>query len=230
MIESGDWDRYYYNDFCYRVSDYDIPFNLIISNLVYMIHGLILAWAVWMMEAGLLAWCHRHVRHQRSRFRLPEGQDELPNHCVKCPCIDAHLANMPVPHLQAAEWWWSCIIGRRSMEMKEQFLRRLFFCMGSHLRRRFLHALPLPPNEVTFQFDSAFMFVILGLIVLILYSGTSFKECAIDWEFQLPVHSNNFFLFFIVLLYIFNYFSSLYSLGGSYLSVGMTFFFSSLLV
>ena len=46
MIESGDRDRCYYNDFCYRVSDHDIPFNLMISNLVYMIHGIILAFSV----------------------------------------------------------------------------------------------------------------------------------------------------------------------------------------
>ena len=34
MIVSGDRDRCYYNDFRYRVCDYDIPFNLMISNLV----------------------------------------------------------------------------------------------------------------------------------------------------------------------------------------------------
>ena len=42
MIHTGGRDRCYYNEFCYRVGGYDIPFNLMISDLVYMIHGLIL--------------------------------------------------------------------------------------------------------------------------------------------------------------------------------------------
>ena len=53
MIHTGGRDRCYYNEFCYRVGGYDIPFNLMISDLVYMIHGLILAWSVWVMEAEL---------------------------------------------------------------------------------------------------------------------------------------------------------------------------------
>ena len=50
MIQEGNRDKCYYNDFCYRVVNYDIPFNLIISNLTYIIHGLILAVCVLILE------------------------------------------------------------------------------------------------------------------------------------------------------------------------------------
>ena len=51
MIQEGNRDKCYYNDFCYRVVNYDIPFNLMISNLTYIIHGLILAVWVLILEA-----------------------------------------------------------------------------------------------------------------------------------------------------------------------------------
>ena len=51
MIQEGNRDNCYYNDFCYRVANHDIPFNLMISNLTYIIHGLILAVWVLMLEA-----------------------------------------------------------------------------------------------------------------------------------------------------------------------------------
>jgi len=56
MIHEGDRDNCYYNDFCYRVSPWhDIPFNLMMSNLVYILHGLTLAACVCCMEAGHLS-------------------------------------------------------------------------------------------------------------------------------------------------------------------------------
>ena len=230
MIVSGDRDRCYYNDFCYRVSDYDIPFNLMISNLVYMIHGLILACSVWVMEAELLAWCHRLARHKRSRSRLPEGQDELPNHCVKCPCIGAHHGNMSVAHLQAANGDEAVLLNVEAYKRKYNISIGYSFAWALIFEGCFSMLYHFCPMKLTFQFDSAFMFVISGLIVLALYNGTGFKECTVHGEVQLPVHSNNFFLFFIIPLYVFNYFGSLYSLGGSYFSVGMTIAFITCLV
>jgi len=100
MIEDGDRDKCYYNDFCYGVSGYDIPFNLLISNLAYMIHGLILTWSVWVNEAELLAWCNILARKSKIRTRLPAGEVELPNRRRKCPDIDCHLAKMTVPHFR----------------------------------------------------------------------------------------------------------------------------------
>lgn len=230
MIKSGDRDMCYYNDFCYRVSDYDIPFNLMISNLGYMIHGLILAFSVWVMEAGLLAWCHRLACHKRSRSRLPEGQDELPNHCVKCPCIDAHLSNMSVPHFQPANGDEAVLLNAEAYKRKYSFSIGYSFAWALIFEGCFSMLYHFCPMKLTFQFDSAFMFVISGLIVVSLYNGTSFKECTVHGEAQVPVHSNNFFLFFIVPLYIFNYFGSLYFSDESNLSDGMKIAFIFCLV
>ena len=55
MIQEGDRDHCYYNDFCYRVSSSDIPFNLMSSNFAYIVHAFILALSVWYMEAEVLS-------------------------------------------------------------------------------------------------------------------------------------------------------------------------------
>ena len=48
------------------------------------------------------------------------------------------------------------------------------------------------PTKLTFQFDTAFMFVISGMIVLSLYNGISFKECVVGKRCKKPVQANNF--------------------------------------
>ncbi|XP_015779490.1 PREDICTED: uncharacterized protein LOC107357368 [Acropora digitifera] len=224
MIESGDRDRCYYNDFCYRVSDYDIPFNLMISNLVYMIHGGILAFFVLMMEARLLVRCRKLATHKRSRAPLPEGQDILPKHCIECPCMDAHLANMSVPRFEPANDEKAILLDTEAYKRKHTFSIGYSFAWALIFEGCFSTVYHFCPKKLTFQFDSAFMFVISGLIVISLYNGTSFKECTVHGEDQLPVHSNNFFLFFIVPLYILNYLGSLYFSNEIILSSGMKIF------
>ena len=59
LTPPSDRDDCYYNDFCYRVSNYDIPFNLMSSNFVYIEHAFILALSVWYMESELLARCKK---------------------------------------------------------------------------------------------------------------------------------------------------------------------------
>ncbi|XP_078376250.1 uncharacterized protein LOC144659640 [Oculina patagonica] len=54
------------------------------------------------------------------------------------------------------------------------------------------------------------MFVIAGLVVLLLYNGIELNECPNSDGVKSPVGALNFFLFFIVPLFIFNYFGSLY--------------------
>ena len=54
MIQEGNRDKCYYNDFCYRVVSYDIPFNLMISNLTYIVHGLILVLSVLILETKVI--------------------------------------------------------------------------------------------------------------------------------------------------------------------------------
>ena len=155
MIQEGDKDTCYYNDFCYRVSKYDdIPFNLMISNLAYMIHGLILAISVMYMEAKLF-----------SRFR---NSNDLPP--------------------------------QYAFSMGYAFAWALFF------EGCFSLVYHLCPTKLTFQFDTGFMFVIAGLIVVLLYNGIEMKENSGERGF---VDAANFFLYFLVPLYIFNYFGTL---------------------
>ena len=229
MIEDGDRDRCYYNDFCYRVSGYDIPFNLMISNLAYMIHGLILAWSVWVMEAELLAWCNRLARNSRTRTRLPDGQVELPNHCIKCPNITAHLGKMSVPHSRTHPDE-AMRLHAEAHKRKYSFSIGYAFAWALIFEGSFSMLYHFCPTKLTFQFDTAFMFVIAGLIVLSLYNGISYKECTVDGKIQLPVESNSFFLYFIVPLYVFNYFGSLYYSNPDSLGVVMQVFFVIFLV
>ena len=155
MIQEGDRDTCYYNDFCYRVSKYDdIPFNLMISNLTYMIHGLILAISVMYMEAKLF-----------SRYR---NSNDLPP--------------------------------RYAFSMGYAFAWALFF------EGCFSLVYHLCPTKLTFQFDTGFMFVIAGLIAVLLYNGIEMKENSGERGF---VDAANFFLYFLVPLYIFNYFGTL---------------------
>ena len=151
MIQEGDRDTCYYNDFCYRVSHFaDIPLNLMISNLAYMIHGLILAISVMYMEA-----------------KLYSRQIDPPKH---------------------------------AFSMGYAFAWALFF------EGCFSLVYHLCPSKLTFQFDTGFMFVIAGLIVVLLYNGIEMKE---NPRKKGLVDAANFFLYFLVPLYIFNYFGTL---------------------
>jgi len=163
MIESGDRDRCYYNDFCYRVSDYDIPFNLMISNLVYMIHGIILAFSVLWIEA--------------------------------------------VSHLHAANGNDAVSLNAEAYKGEQSFSIGYSFAWALAFQGCFSMVYHFCPKQLTFQFDSAFMFVISGLIVLSL----SLQQWNVQGKVQLPIHSNTFYLFFIVPLLVLNYFGALYS-------------------
>lgn len=230
MIQDGDRDKCYYNDLCYRVSGYDIPFNLMISNLAYMIHGLILCWSVWIMEAELLAWCERLARKNRLQtFRVPAGQVELPKHVLRCPNINGHLATMSVPHLLTNPEE-AILLHAEAHKRKYTFSIGYAFAWGLIFEGCFSMLYHFCPTSLTFQFDTAFMFVISGLIVLSLYNGISFKECTHGQRIQKPVEANNFFLYFIVPLYVFNYFGSLYYSNSGSLSLGMQIVFVLCLV
>ena len=64
----------------------------------------------------------------------------------------------------------------------------------------------LCPTKMTFQFDLAFMFVISGLIVVVMYNGIQLNHAG---ERGGHVGASNFYLGFIVPLYILNYLGSL---------------------
>ena len=161
MIQEGDRDNCYYNDFCYRVANHDIPFNLMISNLTYIVHGLTLDLCVLMLETKVSLCCKSVRTSQRYFFSI------------------------------ACALAWALVF--------QGLLSALYH---------------LCPSRFTFQFDSAFMFIIAGLTVLLLYHGFE-QNC-----FQNKKHSVNtssFFLFFIAPLFLFNHFAALrYSNSGLY--------------
>ena len=115
MIQKGDRDHCYYNDFCYGVSNSDIPLNLMSSNFAYIVHAFILALSVWYMEAEVLA----RSEGNKTEFSFSIGY--------------------------AFAW------------------ALLFEWLFSTLYH-------LCPSKITFQFDTAFMFVTSGLNVVVMYN------------------------------------------------------------
>ena len=198
MIEEGDRDHCYYNDFCYRVSSSDFPFNLMSSNFAYILHAFMLALSVLYMEAELLARC-------RDPPPLPEnGWLRLPDHMLICPDISPHLASMSVPNHEVNQRHRADGHKRKfSFSIGYAFAWALFF---EGLFSTLYH---FCPSKITFQFDMAFMFVISGLIVVVMYNGIEIKNCQEHGNARGNVGATNFFLAFIVPLYILNYLGSL---------------------
>ena len=157
MIQEGDRDHCYYNDFCYRVWMYDIPFNLMSSNFVYIVHALILLGSVWYMESELLARCEKPEDKKRFSFSIGYA------------------------------FGWALLFEG-------------LFSLIYHLC----------PTKMTFQFDLAFMFVILGLIIVVTHNGIKINHLQNDGETRGHVGASNFYLGFIVPLYILNYIAALH--------------------
>ena len=171
MIQEGDRDHCYYNDFCYRVLYYDIPFNLMSSNFAYILHAFILALSVWYMESELLARCKKITQTQPP----PVAEN------AECNSTEAHKRRISFSIGYAFSW---------------ALLFEGLFSMLYHLC----------PTKMTFQFDLAFMFVISGLIVVVMYNGIQLNHAG---ERGGHVGASNFYLGFIVPLYILNYIGSL---------------------
>ena len=171
MIQEGDRDHCYYNDFCYRVLYYDIPFNLMSSNFAYILHAFILALSVWYMESELLARC--------KKIRQTQPPPVAEN--AECNSTEAHKRRISFSIGYAFSW---------------ALLFEGLFSMLYHLC----------PTKMTFQFDLAFMFVISGLTVVVMYNGIQLNHAG---ERGGHVGASNFYLGFIVPLYILNYLGSL---------------------
>ena len=175
MIQEGNRDKCYYNDFCYRVVNYDIPFNLMISNLTYIVHGLILVRWVLKLET-------------------------MVNPCCK-----------------------SAKTAEKDTAIKERYSFSIAYALAWALVfQGLLSSLyHLCPDVFTFQFDSAFMFIIAGLIVLLLYDGIEQNRFQ---NGKYPVDASNFFLFFIMPLFVLNYFAALHK------KVMQEFFYAFLII
>ena len=160
MVQKGDRDNCYYNDFCYRVGYHDIPFNLMISNLTYIVHGLILVVWVLILESKV------NVRCQSSR--------------------DAVEAT--------------------AMKKRYCFSIGYAFSWGLVFEGLFSMLYHLCPSRFTFQFDSALLFFVAGLILLLMFGtilntrGFSFRDINFNF-FQ-------FFLLFVSLKYFYDVLNS----------------------
>ena len=230
MIQSGDRDHCYYNEFCYRVSGADIPFNLMISNLVYMIHGLLLGWSVWIREAELYAKAkkfanitvNRHGARGLDHADTP-GRERVPKHFLQCQHVHHHLPELQVPSFEASDDE-VCELYALAYKRKYSFSIGYAFAWALIFEGFFSLIYHFCPTRLTFQFDSAFMFVISGLIVMSLYNGAEINNKCCSSSLVKAVPASNFFLLVIVPLFMFNYLGSLYNLQKLNIVVEVIFF------
>ncbi|XP_068696749.1 uncharacterized protein [Montipora foliosa] len=216
MIQEGDRDDCYYNDLCYRVSDYhDIPLNLMISNLTYIVHALILTVCVWYMETELHLFCENLKKavtsgekvtqpgngqkngnnsdnRQSTSFGCNGKQHEaLPNHVFICPNITLHLPEGGVPEHKLGYKERKTLMAR-ALKRKYSYSIGYAFAWALLFEGLFSLLYHLCPSRYTFQFDSAFMFVIAGLTVLLVYNGMELSECPVKEQpgEQHPIESD----------------------------------------
>ena len=226
MIQEGDRDNCYYNDFCYRVANHDIPFNLMISNLTYIVHGLILVVWVLILETKVNLRC-------KSRAANVQGS-RLPEHILSCPETNIHHLEGGIPEpenpMETEERKKEeNVFFAKAMKKRYCFSIGYAFSWGLVFEGLFSTLYHFCPSRFTFQFDSAFMFIIAGLTVLLLYNGIEQNRCPSSGNAKHPVGASNFFLFFIVPLFIFNYFGVLFN-SDSLNKVMQGFFFAFLII
>ena len=280
MIQEGNRDDCYYNDLCYRVSDFhDIPLNLMISNLTYIVHAVILTVCVLYMETKLYLFCE-DLKSENLPPTAPDNKDILPDHVFLCPNVTVHLLEGTVPKHTLGNAEKKKLMAR-ARKMKYSYSIGYAFAWALLFEGLFSLLYHLCPSRYTFQFDSAFMFVIAGLSVLMLCNGRELSKCPV-YEIKqqsveahsaqkdaapshpvqahssreqqageqqpiegnsiqkdaveadsvqqdanpshpvedLPVGALNFFLYFIVPLFIFNYLGTLYH-SESGLTIGL---------
>lgn len=194
MYHEGDRDNCYYNDFCYRVRYIDIPYNLMLSNLAYVVHGLILVVNVCCLESELLARCRKLANRERSALEyqaIREQNQNLEN--------DDRLEEK-----QASE------LCPESRKKKFTFTIGYAFGWALTFEGLFSALYHLCPSKLTFQFDTAFMFVIASLIVALLYNGIDMQERSTNVTGENQVAAANLFLCFLVPLFIFNYLGTMH--------------------
>jgi len=160
------------------------------------------------MEAELFARCKKLAVADRRLSPLNNNYNErLPIHAITCPNIATHLATMSVPQIELNEEIYA-----EAHKKKFSFSIGYAFAWALFFEGLFSTLYHLCPSKMTFQFDTAFMFAISGLIVILLYNGVELQECSSKGDAKGPgyVGAANFFLYFVVPLYIFNYFGLLY--------------------
>ena len=237
MIQEGDRDNCYYNDFCYKVANHDIPFNLMISNLTYIVHGLILVVWVLILETKVNLRCKSGRTFEEAaeiKNRYSPGS-RLPEHILSCPETNIHHLEGGIPEpenpMETEERKKEeNIFFAKAMKKRYCFSIGYAFSWGLVFEGLFSTLYHFCPSRFTFQFDSAFMFIIAGLTVLLLYNGIEQNRCPSSGNAKHPVGASNFFLFFIVPLFTFNYFGVLFNSDSGLNKVMQGFFFAFLII
>jgi len=190
MIQEGDRDDCYYNDLCYRVSDFhDIPLNLMISNLTYIVHALILTVCVLYMETKLYLSCE-DLKSENLPSTPPDNKDILPDHVFVCPNVTLHLLEGAVPKHTLGNEEKKKLMAR-AQKMKYSYSIGYAFAWALLFEGLFSLLYHLCPSRYTFQFDSAFMFVIAGLSVLMLCNGRELSKCPVYETKQQSVEAHS---------------------------------------
>ncbi|XP_028398613.1 uncharacterized protein LOC114522181 [Dendronephthya gigantea] len=185
MIESGNRDICYYNEGCYRATPLvDVPYNLIISNLTYVIHGFVIALSVSLREAT----CR----------------------------VNERMLNVTV--------------------RKDSFSIMYAFAWSLVFQGIFSACYHMCPSRMTFQFDSAFMFVICGLVIVAAFNSLVSKSQhrqSIDDEspatYTSPVFETKLYLFFVMPLLVLNYIGSIRDTEGLLMFNDAVFYFMCIL-
>ena len=212
MIQDGDRDHCYYNDFCYRVRYADIPYNLILSNLAFVLHGLILAANVLCMESEVFARCLK-IAETQSNESADAGQidnEKLPSHALRCPDISLHLGDKLVPPDVINPTDGLQTLSAEAMMNKFSFSIPYAFAWALCFEGMYSALYHLCPSKLAFQFDTAFMFVMASLSVILMYNGIETTPCTRAVHAKRRVGAANFFLFFLVPLFVLNYFGTMY--------------------
>ena len=211
MIQEGDRDHCYYNDFCYRVRYADIPYNLMLSNLAFFLHGLILAINVLCMESEVFARCRKIATKKPSNNTSNTsntGKNEnMPQtaHALSCPDISLHLGDLLVPQDENLK-----ILSAEAKTKRFCFSIPYAFAWALCFEGMYSALYHLCPSKLAFQFDTAFMFVMASLSVMLMYNGIETTPCTEDVHAKRRVGAAAFFLFFLVPLFFLNYFGTMY--------------------
>ncbi|KAK3745670.1 hypothetical protein QZH41_006776 [Actinostola sp. cb2023] len=172
MISTGDRDKCYYNERCYRpIAFADLPSNFMISNVPYCMHGVLLAIAFSFREAICL-------NHRETNLDIQS----------------LNTQHIPYDFSLAYALSWALLFEG-------------LFSATYHLC----------PSRLTFQFDSAFMFIISGLVVVALFNARI--EKIKDADVNRPpdetiIQAPKYFLFFVAPLLVLNYVGSIRDTSG----------------
>lgn len=184
---------------------------------------MILAIAVWVMEAELYVQAKKKAcldngtKNDQNTSHANQELEALPRHALVCRNIGLHLPELSVPVFKCDK---NRLIELYAQAYKQKYSFSIGYSFAWALIFEGLFSLTyhLCPSRLTFQFDTAFMFVIAGLIIVSLFNGLSVRGCQEQDGLPRPIEDTSFYLFVIVPLYLLNYLGSVYNTEAASLS------------